>query len=34
MIGSADAMNALQRAADTKDVIVRSAVARAMRGTA
>ena len=34
MIGSAAAMTALQRAADTKDVIVRSAVARAMRGTA
>ena len=34
MVGSTAAMTALKRAADTKDVIVRSAVARAMRGTA
>ncbi len=32
LIGTAVAMAALQRAADTKDVVVRSAVARAMRG--
>ena len=34
MIATAAAMAALQRAADTKDVVVRSAVSRAMRGTA
>ena len=33
LIGTGVAMAALQRAADTKDVVVRSAVARAMRGT-
>lgn len=32
LIGTANAMGALQRASDTKDVVVRSAVARAMRG--
>lgn len=32
LIGTPLAMNALQRAADTKDVVVRNAVARAMRG--
>ena len=32
MVASPLAMAALQRAADTKDVVVRSAVARAMRG--
>lgn len=32
LVGSPLAMSALQRAADTKDVVVRSAVARAMRG--
>lgn len=34
MVASPAAMTALQRAADTKDVVVRSAVARAMRGNA
>lgn len=34
MVASPIAMTALQRAADTKDVVVRSAVARAMRGNA
>lgn len=32
LIGTPAAMNALQRAADTRDVVVRNAVARAMRG--
>ncbi len=32
LIGSASAIEGLQRAADTKDVVVRSAVARALRG--
>ena len=32
LIGSSMAMSSLQRAADTKDVVVRNAVARAMRG--
>ncbi len=32
LIGTPAAMSALQRAADTKDVVVRSAVARAVRG--
>ncbi len=34
MVASPSAMAALQRAADTKEVVVRSAVARAMRGNA
>jgi hypothetical protein len=34
LVGSASAIDVLQRAADTKDVVVRSAVARAMRGGA
>ncbi|MBL0172492.1 MAG: HEAT repeat domain-containing protein [Gemmatimonadaceae bacterium] len=34
LIGTPLAMDALQRAADTKDVVVRSAVTRAMRGSA
>lgn len=34
MVASPTAIAALQRAADTKDVVVRSAVARAMRGNA
>ncbi len=32
LVGTPSAMGALQRASDTKDVVVRSAVARAMRG--
>ena len=34
IVASTAAVAALQRAADTKDVVVRSAVARAMRGNA
>jgi HEAT repeat protein len=34
LVGSRTAMAALQKSADTKDVVVRSAVARAMRGGA
>jgi hypothetical protein len=34
MIGTRSSMASLQKAADTKDVVVRSAVARAMRGGA
>lgn len=34
LVGTASAVDVLQRAADTKDVVVRSAVARAMRGGA
>jgi HEAT repeat protein len=32
LVGTASAIDVLQRAADTKDIVVRSAVARALRG--